>query len=218
MHSGARVLLASFQTGNGVETAPFSHDSAAKYPAIWPGEIMTVLNLSEIHGILRCPRCQSRLEKRQERLFCAGDGCEYGQFPFLTIREQAVLVDFGTSVFKRSTYAGGKVPIVRPLGLPGRILDRFRENLYGQNRPAEAKAADMIGRLAARPGARVLVIGGGTAGSGTRELYAASSLQIVGLYVFPTDLTTLVADGHKLPFKPGSFDAVWIQARAGTRA
>ena len=173
---------------------------------------MPVLGLTETIDILRCPCCGSRPESRPSGLWCSSGDCEYGRSPYLTIGTQPVLVDFGTSVFKRATYAGGKVPIVRPLGLPGRILDRFRENLYGQNRPAEANAAELIGRLSGNPRARVLVIGGGTAGSGTRELYADPNLQIVGLDVFPTELTTLVADGHNLPFEPGSFDAVWIQA------
>ncbi len=173
---------------------------------------MAVMKLPEILNLLRCPCCAAALEQREIGLFCTGSDCEYGHDPFMNLSGQPVLVDFGTSVFKRSTYAGGAVPIVRPLGLPGRILDRFRENLYGENRPAEAKAADLIGSLAHKPNAKVLVVGGGTAGSGTRELYAATTLNIVGLDVFPTELTTLVADGHQLPFAAGSFDAVWIQA------
>lgn len=173
---------------------------------------MPVLNLPAIQDILRCPCCQSRPETRGSGIFCTGAGCEYARNPYMTIGAQPVLVDFGTSVFKRATYAGGKVPIVRPLGLIGHILDRFRENLYGPNRPAEAKAADLIARLSKLAFPRVLVIGGGTAGSGTRELYAAPQLDIIGLDVFPTDLTTLVADGHKLPFADESFEAVWIQA------
>ncbi len=173
---------------------------------------MPVLNIASVMDMLRCPCCASKIEKRGEQFQCTGTDCAYAKAPFETIGGQPVLVDFGTSVFKRATYAGGKVPIVRPLGLLGNILDRFRENLYGENRPAEAKAAELIARLSKMAFPRVLVIGGGTAGSGTRELYAAATLDIVGLDVFPTELTTLVADGHKLPFAPESFDAVWIQA------
>jgi SAM-dependent methyltransferase len=173
---------------------------------------MPVLETAGIMDILRCPCCKSRVEMREGRYFCTDTTCLYDKTAFEMIGNQPVLVDFGTSVFKRATYAGGKVPIVRPLGLAGRLLDRIRESIYGPNRPAEAKAAELIARLSKIDFPRVLVVGGGTAGSGTRELYAAATIDIVGLDVFPTELTTLVADGHKLPFAAESFDAVWIQA------
>lgn len=173
---------------------------------------MPVLKLAEILDKLRCPCCGSSFQQRGEQLFCSNAACDHANEPFMTLSGQPVLVNFRESMFLRSTYAGGSTPITRPLGLPGRLLDMFRENLYGANRPAEAKAGEVIERLRETPDAVLLVIGGGTAGSGTRELYAASDLRIIGLDVFPTELTTMVADGHRLPFADASIDAVWIQA------
>ncbi len=173
---------------------------------------MAVFKATELLDILRCPCCGSGLQQRANALHCESLACDQGASPFLTLGGQPVLVDFDTSVFKRSTYASGQAPIIRPLGLPGRIFDKCREKLYGQNRAAAAKAADMLAQLRHKPDARILIIGGGTEGSGTRELYATRGLQIIGLDVFPTQLTSLVADGHRLPFAPDSFDAVWIQA------
>lgn len=173
---------------------------------------MPVLKTAQILDRLRCPSCGYGLGQKNGRLFCASEACEQSAKPFLMLGGQPVLVDFKTSLFQRVTYAGGATPITRPLGLAGQLLDRFRENLYGENRPAEAKAAEVIAQLKDKPDALLLVVGGGTAGSGTRQLYSAPDLKIIGLDVFPTDLTTMVADAHRLPFADESMDAVWIQA------
>jgi SAM-dependent methyltransferase len=58
----------------------------------------------------------------------------------------------------------------------------------------------------------VLVIGGGTIGSGADELYNDRSIELVGTDVYASPHTALVADAHKLPFEDGVFDGVWVQA------
>lgn len=176
------------------------------------GILMRQPDYCDLQPILTCPVCAQGIEMRNGRLFCSSVDCHYGQSPFLLAGKQPVMVDFDNSIFQRSTYQNGTVPIKVPLGRGGRLLDRAREFLYGQNHAASAKAQDLLQRLGRRPGARILVIGGGTQGSGASALYAAGNIEIVGIDVFPSPDTSLVADAHALPFKPASFDAVWIQA------
>jgi len=58
----------------------------------------------------------------------------------------------------------------------------------------------------------ILIIGGGTVGAGTSELYKASDIEIVGTDVFLSVHVDVVCDGHSLPFTSSIFDGVWIQA------
>ena len=55
------------------------------------------------------------------------------------------------------------------------------------------------------------MIGGGTVGS-LGDLYGVENIETVGTDVYPSELTTLVCDGHHLPFKNEAFDAVIAQA------
>jgi SAM-dependent methyltransferase len=59
---------------------------------------------------------------------------------------------------------------------------------------------------------RVLVVGGGARGSGAAALYEADDIELIGTDVYASSYTRVVADGHELPFKSATFDAVWIQA------
>lgn len=84
---------------------------------------------------------------------------------------------------------------------------------FGKNPVAASNCAKFLVLLKQRFGRpRVLVVGGGTIGSGADKLYKDASIELVGTDVFASPCTSLVADAHKLPFDDGVFDGVWIQA------
>jgi SAM-dependent methyltransferase len=62
------------------------------------------------------------------------------------------------------------------------------------------------------PVPRILVVGGGAVGGWMQAIYGDSGVEIVGTDVYASVHTTIVADGHMLPFKDGSFDIVIAQA------
>lgn len=96
----------------------------------------------------------------------------------------------------------------------GRSLgSRLHRFAFGKNPVASKNCTAFLGLLKAkakRP--LVLVIGGGTIGSGADELYSDPAVELVGTDVFASPHTVLVADAHRLPFEDGLFDGVWIQA------
>jgi len=64
-------------------------------------------------------------------------------------------------------------------------------------------------------GASVLIIGGGTRGSGTQKVYNEAKKSIIKLYsidVYPSVEIDCVADAHSLPFPDSFFHCVIIQA------
>jgi len=150
--------------------------------------------------ILRCPTCGGALAREPEAYACARCG------PFLTTGGQPVLVDFERSILERDSFVAreGGSPISRR-GVPAALKRLFK----GRNAAAERTARAMNARLP--KGALVLVIGGGAVGSGAEDLYGGR-LELVGLDIYATLNTRLVADAHDLPFADESFEAVWIQA------
>lgn len=172
---------------------------------------MPVSTFSSLIPLLRCPACGGKVEARNNSLFCTTECSLQSSEPFINHGGQPVMVNFTDSIFDRKTYHNGTTPIAVPLGAKGRFLDRAREVLYGHNAAATRAASDLLQRFSGAR-ARILVIGGGTEGSGCRALYDAPDLEIVGLDVFPSTMTSLVGDAHHLPFASASFDAVWIQA------
>lgn len=56
------------------------------------------------------------------------------------------------------------------------------------------------------------MIGGATVGDGAAPLIDDPEIDVVSFDVYPTDHTTFVADGHRIPLADASVSAVWIQA------
>jgi ubiquinone/menaquinone biosynthesis C-methylase UbiE len=56
------------------------------------------------------------------------------------------------------------------------------------------------------------VIGGGTIGNGMESLYDDPRLDLLAFDIYASENVQFLADGHQVPLKDGSVDAVWIQA------
>ena len=162
---------------------------------------------------LRCPRCSSSLRDLGIHPSCSDATCEYSDSGFPLIDTQPVLIDFATSIFDRETYDGGNGSVLQRDVTCRSVGSRLHQFTLGRNPIAAANCAKFIELLkegSERP--VVLVIGGGTIGLGADKLYSDNSIELVGIDVYASPHTALVADAHKLPFEDGVFDGVWVQA------
>jgi SAM-dependent methyltransferase len=73
-----------------------------------------------------------------------------------------------------------------------------------------AKLREELRKINASP--KVLVLGGGVAGSGFEVLLSETEIDLLETDVFMTRRTRLVCDAHDIPFENQTFDAVVIQA------
>ncbi len=162
---------------------------------------------------VRCPRCSSSLRGIDVQPSCSNAACEYSETGFPVVDAQPVLIDFANSIFDRRMYHGDTGSVM-PRDVTRRSVgSRLHRLTSGKNPIATtncAKFIDLMKRSSEWP--VVLVIGGGTIGSGADELYSDDSIELVGTDVYASPHTVLVADAHKLPFEDGVFDGVWVQA------
>ncbi|MEJ1157538.1 methyltransferase domain-containing protein [Prosthecomicrobium sp. N25] len=174
-----------------------------------------VVDYTAITDILACPRCRTKLARdATSTLRCDNPDCEQHGRPFQVLQGVPILVDFRESVLDEEVFfrhaAGSDLPRDPSQQT---VSSRAKRFLFGTNQSAERISVEMVRALGARTARpRILVVGGGEIGSGARALYAAAEVDLVGTDIYASANTTLVADGHQLPFLDGAFDGVWIQA------
>ncbi len=167
-------------------------------------------------GLIGCPACGAVLSHEPAGGFsCPDERCPLSGAPFPRAGGRSVLVDFGQSVLDRETVLreAGRSILLRRTALHRRLL----EAVEGGNPITPHYAADMLARVASAGKARgrrgrLLIVGGGTVGSGAEALYRDAGVDVVAFDIYGSDVVTLIADAHAMPFAAGSFDGVWIQA------
>ena len=174
--------------------------------------------LTRIGEILRCPCCGTALmiDTRGPELLvrCQNMQCKRHGSPFPDFSGQPALIDFETSVVSEQDLLArhGDARPRRSDALTT-IARALQKRLLGSNRSAARLCTEFLSQLRERTASpRVLVIGGGVVGSGSESLYAAGDIELVGTDIFASRCTSLLADGHNLPFVDAAFDGVWLQA------
>jgi SAM-dependent methyltransferase len=173
-------------------------------------------------AILRCPRCVSQLRNLENlelvddevQLYCSNPDCRYATKGFPIIEKQPILIDFDRSIIDEAKFLTTKArSFISRDDSAKQLKTRMRIFAAGRNRIAEFychRFIETVKGQSTKP--CVLVIGGGAMGSGTAQLYRETALHVIGTDIYASAYTSVVADGHQLPFCDGSFDGVWIQA------
>jgi SAM-dependent methyltransferase len=168
---------------------------------------MPLVDLEDVSGILRCPRCHSALADVGGSYACAN--CGIGAFP--SSRGLPAIVDFDRSVLQRGDLS--KETGVLRRNPPRPLVSFVRRHLMPYNARAAANAERFLAELrkqADRP--LILVVGGGAIGSGAEALYSTLGVRLVAFDLYGSENVQLIADAHHLPFADGAFDGVWVQA------
>jgi len=169
---------------------------------------------ADVERALRCPRCRSALSIDATGLACLAASCGL-RFPI--VDRVPVLIDDTRSLFsiddfvqhRSTTFSLRQSTVQRLLAaaldrMPSISGSPFTRRNYARLREL------LVQRGVASP--TVLVIGGSILGDGMQEFAASASIRIVSSDVSFGPLTTIICDGHDLPFADGTFDAVILQA------
>lgn len=163
-----------------------------------------------IIDLLRCPVCIGKLTTGSDSYgsiksfdcgVCSKSYPLVGGVPIL-INDECSVFETADFVAQRATY------FKRPT--PGLFRDFVRRHTpaLGCNIASEGNYRRFAALMPRN--SRILIVGGGEEGDGMST--ALDQFQLVETDVALTPLTSIVCDGHELPFAPQSFDAVVAQA------
>jgi SAM-dependent methyltransferase/uncharacterized protein YbaR (Trm112 family) len=181
---------------------------------------MVLASMDSLVRLLICPRCRSSLVEEIRGFRCSDLTCRYAvtnSFPI--IGGWPVVLDFERSVLmpqvvtERSTsLEAAEVSMALHRSGIQRVPRLLRGVWKPLNRIAERNVSRLLDMLPGRR-SRVLVVGGGTIGNGLDRLYACGDdTEVIGIDLYGSDVTQLVADAHAIPLQTGSVDAVIVQA------
>jgi SAM-dependent methyltransferase len=166
---------------------------------------MPLTTIDVLRPLLRCPVCGAPL--RDDDVTCTNASCARARTPFLAVTGQPVLVDDTDSILDPAQVVPAAPRTVRgvravlaALGPKNRVAPRIAQRIVDEIAPAAGR----------RP--VVLVVGGGTVGSGLEALYDAAELDVAAFDIYPSRNTQFVADAHRMPLATASVDALVIQA------
>lgn len=156
-----------------------------------------------------CPR-RSRIICKSDQLSCGSSDCpNYSGFPVLG--EKPILIPFDQqTIFSPEDFATGN----HELGMPQRSrseIGRVLRDLLSVRVGNTAKNIDPV-LAELKPGARALIVGGGTIGIGMDGLIERGDLICHAFDVYASPNIELIADAHFMPYSDDVFDFVVIQA------
>ena len=173
------------------------------------GSVQDAARATGLLPLLRCVSCGAELVESSEGLTCENAESRHS---FPVVGGIPVMIDEARSVFRHDDYRERRVTTVRP---PARVLEALSSALPSLTRNVVAatnykRFAELL--LQRGPSARVLVVGGGSAGTGTDVFANYPGIELIESDVYFGPRTALVCDGHDLPFADASLDGVIIQA------
>jgi SAM-dependent methyltransferase len=172
-----------------------------------------LLPKSALAPLLACPRCHKPLEQTESGYRCADPECPIsarGIFP--TVSEWSALVDFDRSVLVESELTGRAGGSAISRSSFAVLKTRFKHIFFPPNHVARHRVRQMRDELKNVDKPVVLVVGGGSIGSGIQDLYQDDTVQLIGFDIYGTQHTQFIADAHHIPLLNESVDAVLIQA------
>ena len=166
---------------------------------------------------LRCPACKNilceaktDLEVSSRRLVCSGQNCDHRAFEhgFRMVEGCAILI----SALQCDTICEPS-KISSSVQRSSRKLSAIRRFMGSGSHLTEKNCDTFVqGVKGFSKRARILVIGSGEPGIGTKRIWQEKDMDVYGTDIYLTDTVSTICDAHNLPFSDGFFEGVWIQA------
>lgn len=163
-----------------------------------------------IQRLLKCPVCRSDLHRSDNQFVCANNSCT-AKFPI--VDGVPILINEANSLFMIDDYLSkaNKEAPTNPSVIKT-LIKRFLPSL-SHNLKTSANYAKLVSLLTKQESsARILVVGGRILGKGMEPIAENPGIELIETDIALGPRTSIICDGHDLPFADGSMDAVIIQA------
>jgi hypothetical protein len=165
-------------------------------------------------GVLACPRCRAPLVRRDDRLISSAAGRAHACEGFAKLGGKPVLIHFERSIiYRRSFLANGGGNHIEHKAFSRSRISRVVKHLAEDSRAKDPNL--FLALLKARRARPVVIVGGGTRGLGSDQLWTDPQFELISFDIHDSPNVHFVADAHELPLPDGSVDGVWIQAVPG---
>lgn len=165
------------------------------------------MNLKKIEFI--CPICKrGSVNIEIDIAHCINIKCK-SQFSVLD--GKPVLIDFNKSVISKESFIqnSGKSEVPRS---DNKFMTKIKRILFGDGSVTRKNLEYLEDYFHHRNNLKILIIGGGTIGSGMNNFYKAFKKNILAFDIYVNYNIHFIADAHNIPVKDKSFDFIIIQA------
>ena len=165
------------------------------------------MNLNNIEFI--CPICKTgSVNIERDSANCKNINC---QSHFSHINGKPVLIDFNKSVISKESFIenSGKSEVPRT---DDKFIIKIKRILFGDGSVTRKNLEYLEDYFHHRNNLKILIIGGGTIGSGMSNFYKAFKKNILAFDIYANPNIHFIADAHNIPIKNKTFDLIIIQA------
>jgi SAM-dependent methyltransferase len=156
-----------------------------------------------------CPVCKNgKIVKNQGDLFCSNNECNNS---FLSILGKPVLVNFNNSVIQKEEILSKQGESIIQLN-EIKFIKILKNIIFGHGYVTKKNISKISKNLNSNIDSKILIIGGGTIGSGLSGFYKDFSSNIDSFDIYYSANIDFIADAHDIPIMTNYYDLVIIQA------
>ncbi len=160
-------------------------------------------------NVFSCPICKKgEIVNNQGEFICKNKECKNS---YLTILGKPVLVNFNNSVIQKEEILNkqGQSIIQRN---EIKLITILKKIIFGNGYITKKNISKISENISIKVDSKILVIGGGTIGSGLNDFYKKFNNNIDSFDIYYSTNIDFIADAHDIPVMSNHYDLVIVQA------
>jgi SAM-dependent methyltransferase len=156
-----------------------------------------------------CPLCKhGEIIVNEKNFTCNNNSCKN---IFLNISGKPVLIDYNKSVIDKNNLllTDGNSFVYR---INNSLLLLLKKLFFGDGYVTKKNIKNITNKIINKNNFKILIVGGGTIGSGLKELYKDYYNNIFSFDIYNSPNIDFIADAHDIPIQSSTFDCIIIQA------
>ena len=171
-----------------------------------------LIKFDVLEKITCCPYCGKSLNYRQDHIVCKNDLCNksfpiVGEIPVIINQDKSAFENSDFEI-KKKTYFKFDAEGLKVFEALKKFLPNISHNLAAKKN--FSKLENLLMQKTVIP--KILIIGAGISGQGIDAILSNKNFIVIESDIAFGPRTSIIADGHCLPFIDGVFDAVICQA------